>query len=57
MKKMRSNLRGAGKRKRDRADYRGAAGSQIEIPGDHRSIITRQENDDLPMVPGPKEKQ
>jgi len=36
---------------------RGGAGSQIAIPADHRSIVTRQQRDDYPMVPGPKEKQ
>jgi hypothetical protein len=57
MKKMQSNLRGRTKRARDRRAGRGAGGAQISIPGDHRSIVTRQESDDLPMVPGPKEEQ
>ena len=57
MRKMQTNLRGGSKRARDRRNGMGAGGSQIAIPGDHRSIITRQESDDLPMVPGPKEKQ
>jgi hypothetical protein len=57
MRKMQSNLRGAASKARPRRATRGTGGAQIAIPGDHRSIVTRQESDDLPMVPGPKEKQ
>jgi hypothetical protein len=49
--------RRGGNRVREQRKRRSAAGGQIAIPGDHRSIVTRQQRDDLPMVPGPKEKQ
>jgi len=52
-----SGARGGSDGERDRRQQRGWAGSHIAVPGDHRSIVTRQQREDLPMVPGPKEKQ
>jgi hypothetical protein len=31
--------------------------TQVTITGDHRTLVTRQEREELPMVPGPEEVQ
>lgn len=48
--------RGRGRPAR-RAERRKHTITEVAIPGDHRSIVTRPQHDRAPMVPGPKEPQ
>jgi hypothetical protein len=50
LKRLRSTLRGQA-----RPHRRGSR--PVTIQGDHRSFITRQQRDDVPLVPGPEEAQ
>lgn len=51
LKKLRSGM-GA------KTSKKSGGGTEVTIPGgDHRSFVTDPQSDNLPMVPGPKEKQ
>ena len=56
LKKIQSKLTEQSRRLRNRIVGR-ATGTEVTIQGDHRTLVTRQEREELPMVPGPRDVQ
>jgi len=56
LKKIQAGLRGAPGPLR-RIEHTRAAATEVSIPGDHRSFVTRLEQEHMPMVPGPSDPQ
>jgi hypothetical protein len=57
LREMQTNLKSRSEKMRGHYKGRRQKKGQISIPGSHRSVVTRQQSDELPMVPGPEETQ
>jgi hypothetical protein len=57
LRDMQSNLKSRSERLRRHYRSQRSKKDQISIPGNHRSVVTRQQSDELPMVPGPEDPQ
>jgi hypothetical protein len=57
LREMQSKLKSRSERLRHQYRSQRTKRSQISFPGSHRSVVTRQQSDELPMVPGPTDEQ
>ena len=57
LKRIQSKLQDQSRRLRRKLGSQRSESTQITIKGDHRTLITRPEREELAMVPGPKEDQ
>jgi DNA repair exonuclease SbcCD ATPase subunit len=57
LREMQSNLKSRSERLRRHYKSQRSNRGNISIPGSHRSVVTRQQSDEFPMVPGPEEPQ
>lgn len=57
LRKGRKDLAAPGRGDAPSATAKRKAGTELAIPGDHRTYVTRQQTEQMPMVPGPKDEQ
>ena len=55
--RVRTNLSPQGRRETKAASVTRKTGTELAIPGDHRTYVTRPQTEEMPMVPGPKDEQ
>jgi hypothetical protein len=57
LRRLQSSLQQQSRRLQKKSPRKKQRSTQIGVTGNHRSLVTRTEREQLPMVPGPKEPQ